>query len=1119
MPVVRIRSVWLGVLLTSLWGAAPVQGQPTPEPPKVSSLKLPDGTIVFLTKSPDDPNPPIEGVVLSAADYKSLSEKAEQAKKTKVTYPSRLEIRVLLESRGDRSFAALTLEYGFRTVQPRSLVALGCHRASITSAKNQRGQLPILNPPGEEGLTVLVEEPGEHKLVLQADVPVGPRGPKNEIGFDLNLPRAAITTLVWVEQTAHRPNKFNLGTRLHEAQFPKSGEVKTSSIALESLTKKPYPLGATDILELTWEQPSSPGLVEPNNTLDAEITVRIDETSVETVAKILLAGPGSEWPLQLPPNAELTVERSKPRSASVQPVTIVRPPDASKAPWRIQVPIEKEPSEWIATATVRQLRPKPSDPKSKGPYAVGPFYSPAAARHRGKIRISAHPNVRLGFKPLSDVRRVELPQGADEDLIALFQFSVLPVPAASGRALPLVELEARPSPSVARVRPTHKFRLNSVGWQLDTIVRVTPPPRGEMEQLIVEMPGGWQKRLEASPEEIVDSVQVLKDDSSTVYAIRFLSPQKQPFEITVSSTYPVAAGSREVSIPLPRFPQGELRESKVVAGVADGLEIRGVGTATEPGLNSSEPLKPANKAPNGSTTIQGDFERGLERVDLAWQAYRPELNCEIRADITVQDRQTLIAQTIVFKSAADSNRPVRIRGPRSSMIWQQSTPPLDPVDTVGSNEWEFLPPASGGKDFTLTINYAIKHPQDDRETSFRLPLALFWPEAASRSETRVRVWGGTHAYSAELIDGGQWFEQTPEAVPGRDSFPWFSLKTTADNIPLTFELKKPNNHTVPANTVEKAILVATFEDPATATCRMSLLLSRWNGSSVDIRMPPVQTVDATVDGRRIEGLVPGEERILRVPVPEQKPGKTTTIEIRYRASLARGSGRARSFPLPSIQAALLKNPLRWHISAPMAETPLLVSQAGRLDLEWTWHGFGLASRPATTPSDLDQWLTSGTGRETPGGYPQTGSRIECLSGQSLEPAVLEILLVPRPAFVALVSTAVLGIGLMLTRWPIHRIGWALGLVGLGVGVVSVIAPQPTAQFIVASQPGWLVLATFLSGKWAIVETFRRRANRLPAFSGTPPTQPVDSIQGQGSRPAMNRAEAVAGPRSHSARKE
>src|SRR5262249_24713880 len=86
-----------------------------------------------------------------------------------------------------------TVQFGIRTTAPNTLVALRCGQGLPTDARLDR-RLPLLQC-GNDGLTVLVEEPGEnHQLPLEMDVPLTARG-VTERGFELDLPRSAINSL------------------------------------------------------------------------------------------------------------------------------------------------------------------------------------------------------------------------------------------------------------------------------------------------------------------------------------------------------------------------------------------------------------------------------------------------------------------------------------------------------------------------------------------------------------------------------------------------------------------------------------------------------------------------------------------------------------------------------------------------------------------------------------------------------------------------------------------------------------------------------------------------------------------------------------------------------------
>ena len=100
---------------------------------------------------------------------------------------------------------------------------------------------------------------------------------------------------------------------------------------------------------------------------------------------------------------------------------------------------------------------------------------------------------------------------------------------------------------------------------------------------------------------------------------------------------------------------------KISVSVPEGLEIRGSASLNE---NTNEPLKPGTPVKNRAIAqIQGDFDRRPERVELAWHPYRPDLACDNKVEITIQDRQTQIVQTLIFKPTASDHRPIRMRGP------------------------------------------------------------------------------------------------------------------------------------------------------------------------------------------------------------------------------------------------------------------------------------------------------------------------------------------------------------------------------------------------------------------------------------------------------------------------
>jgi len=1074
------------------------QPAPAPEPNKAAAIKLPDGTVVFWTKNPDEANPAIEGVVLTPQEYKALVEQAELAKKAKPQAPSSVAIRGKIEPRGERLVAALSLTYSFRTTQPRTLLILGCQRSVLVAAKTGLGKLPILNPPGEDGLTLLADAAGEQTLTLDIEIPIAARGIKNEIGFDVGLPRAAITTLKLDAGPATGIKSVALGTRVPEASslLPlRPIEAKRFSISVEQLVAKPVPLGATDLLEFTWEPliPTAPSAaVLP--TVDSELIVKVEESQIETVAKLKLRGNLKEWPLQLPAGSDVTVERAIASgvgpTAQPEPIppTVVRPTDANKPIWIIRTPSENPDAEWLVTATHRVPRPKSGDPKSRGPYPVGPFALGVNAKQSGRINVFAGPTVRLSFKPLPEFRRLDLPAAATDDHIAQFSFADLSRLQPNGRASVWLEIDARTAPTAIRAKSSHQLKLTPGGWRLETTVRIVPPPRGELEQIAVEIPEGWLA-LEAYPEELVESIHIVKDGMPRLWAIRFHAAQKSPFTIKLLATFPlpIKPGTPEerqskLALALPRFPQADERETILAATVPDGFELRGNVALWEGGQPSAstDPLIAPAGTPSRTaiTAVGGTFDRAVARVELSWQPHRPALAVENRVDVSLQPRQLLIQQVLKFKPSQDDRRTIRLRGPEN-LLGLQSIPALDPA---GPGHWEFRPNAEPGKEFTLTVAFALRLANPEADPA----VMLLWPESATRIDSVLRLWGGGTGRRVEKYEG-DWRELPSEPAPDRDALPLLTLAASGAGVSLTLDLSTLGDSGLPAVWVERAYIRATVSESG-HMLQAKLLLKRWLGSSVEVELPRVDNLEVWIDGRPVEAIPQPastdspEPWLLTVSLPESKPNKPLLLELRYRTSSPRSNYRERTCVPPKIRGAVYRTPVRWLLTTDPDQLAFIPS--GRWDPEFRWarRGFGFAPTAAESPHDLDTWLTAGTETEAGEEYLWLRTGGDSIAGRQSEPQPVPVVLIPKLAWLAGWSTSVFAIGLGVSRLRKRQLGLALAFIGIGLALTGALAPQGLAQVLSAMPLGATVLVlTLVAGfGWRFYRL--RSVERLPGFS-------------------------------------
>jgi hypothetical protein len=1108
MPALSRRPIRLAAgvpLAVALLTCAAFAQTKQPDATGAGAVKLPDGTIVFFTKSSEDANPPVNGVLLSAKEYQTLVEQAEQFRKLKDTpksqTPSRCEIRGKIQTRGDRTVAALSVTYSFRTTTPRTVVALGGRRAFAFAAKLSDGKLPILSAD-EEGLTALVESVGEHTLTLELETPVGPRGGKGELGFEVGLPRAAITTLALDPPAGVKT--LTVGVR-YPTDRPIDPPKRTTEQAA-TLARKPnqpgYPLGTAESLEVAWALPTAaPGAAEAVNAADIDVTVRVEEAQIETSAVVRLHGPAREWSLILPPGADVTARQATPATAQMPPVeppfataptpTLTRPTDPARTAWTFHPPDTAGP-DWVLTVTTRQARPKAPNPKHNGPFAVGPFAVPTAARQSGSVRMYAPPTIRLEhFKHSRDVRAQDVPP--EEELAAAFKFTTVTTPAKQSPG-PLLEFDTRDVEGFVVVQPAYTLRWGETGWRLEAEVRVTPF-RTEAEQVLVEVPTGWQP-IEAGPFDLVDGVQETRvTDAGRLYAVRLAAPQKSAFALTLTTTFPLdPPTAREVTLPLPRFPGSRERNAKVTASVRDKWEVRGTGTA--PGAAAGQELKPAAsavaKASAAVTSVTGQFERGLARLALNWHPYRPELSADVHAEVELQNGQATVTQVIRFRSAEADVGPIPLSGPAE--VRGLKAKPGDPVrlDPNGVGEWVLRPTADAGKEFTATLKYALPLPTSRANRSpNRFAVGLLWP-TATRTETTLRVWGAGSDRPVARFDG-PWRELPPAPDKDHDSLPWLTLVGTGALLPLTLELADSSESGLPNTAVERVLIQAWLAEDGGIALRGRFLLRRWSPGGIDIEVPVDVMPDILADGQTVtpaasRPIEANGSRTLHVPLPEPRAGRPSVLlDVRYLLPAVSSVGDAATLVPPRLVRAAYHTPPRWEIVVPLNLVPLHLGRNLRPEIRWALHNGLLAPTAGASTAELDRWI-AGEANTNFAAPPLVG---DALTGCQISDDPVVLYRVPRLGWVAACSLAALVAGLVLSRLRASLLGPVLGVVGVAAAAVVAVWPQPAAWAVAAAEPGLVALAVILAATASLRGYYRWRVTHLPGFTRTAPAVVVN----------------------------
>src|SRR5262249_46189684 len=451
------------------------------------------------------------------------------------TRPRSCELEGNLEQRGRQVVVRLKATFKFTTVQPRSVVYLGCQRAQAVEATGDDGKPPLLTA-ADDGLRVQVESAGDHTVRLELDVPVSPRGPKGaELGVEVGLPGSPITALSFHAPTNVR--RYTLTTKTQKAAAapgPLVPEADVESTEADRFlpTKGGAPLGPITYLALSWEDPQR--RAEVVRSAETEMTVFVRPDELLTEARMPLRGSANEWQFTAPASADVSIGLW-PTGGPAKPATelpadrapsVIRP-EPGQTVWRVQF-TEPGPPDLLVTIVARTGRAKVGQAGATGPFPVGPFVVLDTPRQSGVIRVRAPFNVRVTASLKGDARRES--DGASSDPLYRFSYTT---PMAKPPADTPVELSLAPIAGVVNARVRHELRLEECGWRLRTEVALSPN-RAEVEYVDLEVPSAFHP-TQAEPRELVEGLGVARDvgPDRRVYRVRLTAPKRSSFAFTL----------------------------------------------------------------------------------------------------------------------------------------------------------------------------------------------------------------------------------------------------------------------------------------------------------------------------------------------------------------------------------------------------------------------------------------------------------------------------------------------------------------------------------------------------------------------------------------------------------
>jgi hypothetical protein len=1030
------------------------------------------------------------GVLLTPKDYQALLDQIEQLKRqlqpAKVETPTSCKLTGQVE--GD--LVRFQVQYEFRTDRPKALVALGCQRARPKGGTLDDHLAPLVTAD-DGGLLVQVDKPGDHKLTLEIELALAARGAKGtERGFDLGLPRAAITALEQFVLPGLVPEvRLNPGGRTVAAK-----PLDPQHTKLEGVT-----LGAEDRLDLVWKGPDPlPQAGQAELTADGQLAVRLDEKRIITEVRLhlkVLRGEVRQWRVRLPPGATLEETRVTREEGKASPAEDERVE-------RVELPAD--PNNPVVTVRLKEATAEPLrlflrvwQPRPAGQVAVGPFVVLDAGHQQGTIVVSAPADLRVWCHAGADVIQQDVTEEQRRDnAVAAFTYWSSPKPAAAGPPpAPPVRLEVEPARGAAELRVAHDLYLTDLGWKAVTKVTVRPVGPG-VDHFDLRLPADYpEPDKRAFPAEVVEDVRLI-DPGRRVAQFKLFPRRGHAATLSLEALYPPpAAGQQSTVLELPypvQTAETHDRGGQVTVTLPEGLE-----------LYAPAPGNPVPWHAVREHTWRSEPEQAPARVHLAWRPYGPELPVQSGVEVTLAGGRAQVRQRLQFQFLKGPPGRVRLRLAESLAghvrVEGEGGGLERNFESKGkpATYWAPLRAGPGGKRDAVTLLYAVPLPgplgAGPAEKARHLTIPLAWPVQATRVQTKVWVWGEPE--TQPLAAGKEWEELPAEVVPDRDTLPSLVLAGSGPDLPLTLELATPAG-TPLAAVVADRILVRTATAPdGRRLYRAWFRLTRLNARRLDLELPlPASEAKPQVflDGRGIVcHPVDGRGTLVRFKVePDLYQGRLPVLlEVRYgtppaRRELAIQTVLRPPLPVGTDAGEVVLGQVRWQVGLARAWVPLFEDDGYPAGRNWEWRGGLWAPRWGGPAGDTKQWLgvsAASPGKEGDAVPDEAEPALDCWRSD-LGP--FRLIQVPEQAWLLACSLLFLVLGLGLGFLPLPRIFfWAVvAVLGLAVVLAGLWWPGVLAAVIYGCEPGAVVLGLIFGLQWLLHRRYRRQVVFLPGFT-------------------------------------
>lgn len=686
-----------------------------------------------------------------------------------------------------------------------------------------------------------------------------------------------------------------------------------------------------------------------------------------------------------------------------------------------------------------------------------------AARQSGQVALRADNQWRVLVGPLRGVRQVdELPRPLrSDDMVAGFEYFAQPC------TLPIRVV--RRSPRVS-VEPEYLLLVDSdqvtLEGKLKYMVRAA-----EVGTFDIDLPG-WELD-EVGPENLVASDAIV--DQSGLRSIPLTQRSIGPIELSIRAHRKIPAGSKSISVELPRPRADSQASAAVVVLPADNVEL----TPTPDAMTGlvRQQVAPQMKLPERQQDpLFYRAEPTKATFAAGFRIHSQKVSVGVVTEITVDEQRAEVQQRFSYLVAHKPIDRLTFDVPRSLSDPQLLTirfegKPLVPADLPDPNDQpdlsapsrkQVILPASRIGVCEVLIQYQVDYEKLLPRSSIAAAIPLVMPCEGELTGNQVLVTSkeGIRVRQRE----GPWKEAEAGVLPPavRQGLQFVAAGRTGE-ITLAIHLADQSSA---GSTVVGRAWVQTWLTQSFRQDRAVFLLTTTQ-KSLDLVVPAgvnPADVELWLDGKRVSGQSTPEGRVI-VAIAGPESQHEHRVEAIYRfTELRPGPGRI-ALELPRLGHDVWVHRFYWQVVLPPNEHILGSPADFTGEYHWGFNGLFWGRLPALDQAQLETWSGARHLAELPGEsnrylFSSLGTVNRC-----------ELRTADRTLIVFTASAVALMVGLVLIYVPASRHPASLLVLAVMLAASAVAWPAPS---VLLAQASGLGVVLSLAAWWLQRGVLRRR---------------------------------------------